>query len=270
MKTASIILAAIVVLAVSTVSFASDPAATYLNEAAKRISAVLTDVDKNLSETAGHLGRGLDAHSELRAGIRNLCAGKVYAIDCAFINAKGVMELVEPEKFRKHEGSNISAHSVTAYLLRAKKPNFSQLFIAAEDVQAAVFAYPVFNAKNEFVGSVSMLFSPELLVAKAFEGLTLGKGMMALVLQGDGTHIFASDPAQARRNVLKSAEYQAFPELKGLVWSIVSQEEGRGNYRYVRPGTQQVVRKQATWKTVSLYDGFWRVVVTEEEKPRKP
>jgi len=50
----------------------------------------------------------------------------------------------------------------------------------------------------------------------------------------------------------------------------VSKEEGSGTYQYIRPGTQKVVRKRAIWKTVSLYDGFWRVVVTtEEEKQSK-
>jgi len=247
--------------------FGSDTATATLDEAVKRISAVLKEVDKSLSGAAGRIGKGLDAQSDLRGAIKGLCAGKPYAIDCSFVNAKGVIEIMEPEKYRKHEGANLSAQAVTAGIMKNKKPVFSELFIGIEETQAALFGYPVFNARNEFVGSVGIYFTPEFLAKDALKGLTLGKGIMILVIQGDGTHVFSSDPAQSRRNVLKSAEYQGFPELKGLVGYIVSQEEGSGPYRYVKPGTQQVIKKKAHWKTVSLYDGFWRIVVTEPEKP---
>jgi hypothetical protein len=146
---------------------------------------------------------------------------------------------------------------------------FSELFVGIEEVQASLLAYPVFNVNKEFIGSVGIFFSPELLVKKAIEGLTIGKGVVIIVLEADGMNVFSTDPAQVRRSPLKHAEYQGFPELQGLVGMIVSQEEGAGTYQYVRPGTHQVVRKKAVWKTVSLYDGFWRVVVAEEEKQRK-
>ncbi len=267
MKAFIVILSVMMFFGVSATSFGADPATATLDEAVKRISAVLKEVDKGLSGAAGRIGKGLDAHSDMRGTVQSLCAGKPYAIDCSFLNAKGVIEIMEPERYRKHEGSNLSAQSVTAGIMKNKKPVFSELFIGIEETQAALFGYPVFNARNEFVGSVGIYFAPELLVKDALKGLTLGKGIMILVIQGDGTHVFSSDPAQARRNVLKSAEYQGFPELKGLVGYIVSQEEGSGSYRYVKPGTQQVIKKKAHWKTVSLYDGFWRIVVTEPEKP---
>lgn len=249
-----------------TAVFAADPATATLDEAVKRIHAVLKEADKGLSEAAGRIGRGLDAHSDLRGTIRSLCAGRSYAIDCSFLNAKGIIEIMEPEKYRKYEGSDLSAQSVAARFLKEKRPVFTELFIGIEETQAALLRYPVFNAKKEFVGSVGIYFTPELLIKEALKGFALGKGLMVLAIQGDGTHVFSSDPAQARRNVLKSAEYQGFPELKGLVGYIVSQEEGSGSYRYVKPGTQQVIKKKAHWKTVSLYDGFWRIVVTEPAK----
>ncbi|HOE18834.1 MAG TPA: hypothetical protein PLX02_14355 [Syntrophorhabdaceae bacterium] len=263
----TIVVSVMIFFSASSTMFGSDTATATLDEAVKRISAVLKEVDKSLSGAAGRIGKGLDAQSDLRGAIKGLCAGKPYAIDCSFVNAKGVIEIMEPEKYRKHEGANLSAQAVTAGIMKNKKPVFSELFIGIEETQAALFGYPVFNARNEFVGSVGIYFTPEFLAKDALKGLTLGKGIMILVIQGDGTHVFSSDPAQSRRNVLKSAEYQGFPELKGLVGYIVSQEEGSGPYRYVKPGTQQVIKKKAHWKTVSLYDGFWRIVVTEPEKP---
>lgn len=266
MKAAILVLSVMLFLGASTTLFGADPATATLDEAVKRISAVLKEADKSLSGAADRMGKGLDAHSDMRGTIQGLCAGKPYAVDCSFLNAKGVIEIMEPEKYRKHEGSNLSAQFVAARFMKDKRPVFSELFIGIEETQAALLRYPVFNVKNEFVGSVGIYFTPELLIKEALKGLAIGKGLMILALQGDGTHVYSSDPAQARRNVLKSAEYQGFPELKGLVGYIVSQEEGSGSYRYVKPGTQQVIKKKAHWKTVSLYAGFWRIVVTEPEK----
>lgn len=267
MKRIPLVFAVIMFLFCSQVLFAAESADITLNEAIRRISTVFSDVDKNLRETANRIGKGLGAQTDMRADIKNLCASRPYAIDCSFLNAKGVIELMEPEKYRKYEGMNLASQAATAGMLKNQKPLFSELFVGIEELQAALFMYPVFTTKKEFAGSVGIFFSPELLVKHALDGLRLRKGMVIMVLQGDGTNVYSSDPAQLRRSVLKSAEYQAFPELKGLVGSIVAQAEGTGTYRYVRPGTQKVVRKNAAWKTVSLYDGFWRVVVTEPERP---
>jgi hypothetical protein len=269
MKTMTFILVFIFFFAVTSVSQGADHALDTLNETVKRITILLGDVDRNLQETASRIGNGLDIQTDIRADVRNLCIGKTYAIDCSFVNAKGVIQIVEPEKYRKYEGSNLAAQAVTARILKLHKPLFSDLFVGIEEVQAFLLAYPVFNVKKEFVGSVSIFFSPELLVKKAIEGLTLGKGIVVIVLEANGMNVFSTDPAQVRRSPLKHAEYQGFPELQGLVGMIVSQEEGAGTYQYGRPGTHQVVRKKAVWKTVSLYDGFWRVVIAEEEKKRK-
>lgn len=269
MKTASLIFSVILMLVMvtSTVSLAAEPASATLDEAVQRLSEALRNADRALVETARVVGKGLEGGTSMRANVRNLCQGSEYAIDCSFLNAKGIVEIMEPEKYRKFEGSNLAAQAVTAQMLRQRKPIFSELFVGIEEMQAALFAYPVLNTRNEYVGSVNLLFHPDSLARQALKGMKTGKGTIILILQSDGTHVFSSDPAQMRRNVLKSAEYQAFPELKGMVGQIVSKEAGAGSYRYVKPGTQQVVKKRAAWKTVSLYDGFWRVVVTEPEKP---
>lgn len=269
MKTIKIMLMFLFFFAFSSISFGADQVLDTLNETIRRISAVLNDADKGLQEASTRIGKGMDASSDIRADVRNLCANRLYAIDCSFLNARGVVQVVEPEKYRKYEGSNLAAQAVTARILKLRKPVFSELFVGIEEVQASLLAFPVFNVNKEFVGSVNIFFSPELLIKKAIEGVALGKGTVIIVLDGDGTNVFSTDPAQVRRSPLKHAEYQGFPELQGLVGMIVSQEEGAGAYQYVRPGTHQVVRKRAVWKTVSHFDGFWRVVIAEEEKQRK-
>ncbi len=47
---------------------------------------------------------------------------------------------------------------------------------------------------------------------------------------------------------------------------IVNEKEGTATYRYVKPGTEKVVKKSAAWKTLPFYDSYWRIVITTEKR----
>jgi hypothetical protein len=247
---------------------AADRAAALLDEATNRTASALKKIDSDISRTAKALGEGLSPGADMRRALRDLCAGKDYSIDCAFINAKGTMEIIEPEKYRKHEGSNLKDQPVVSRIHTTRKPVFSELLPAVEGLQGIVFQYPVFNHKKEFAGSVSMLISPERMVQECLKDVKLGAGAGIVILQPDGTNIYTSDASQTRLNVLKSTEYKAFHELREMGERIVKEKEGTATYRYVKPGTEKVVKKSAVWKTLPFYDSYWRIVVTTEERQK--
>ncbi len=244
--------------------FAADPAPVLLDDTAGKIASALKGIDVDISKTARLIGEGVSPTAGMREALRNLCAGKNYAVDCVFINAKGVMEIIEPEKYRKYEGSNLNDQTMVQRIHKTRKPVFSELFTGAEGLQGIVFEYPVFNPKKEFAGSVSLFVAPELLVREALKGLKLPTGTGIVVLQPDGTNLYSSDPGQTRLNVLKSASYKGFHELRELGGHIVNNKEGTGTYRYIQPSTEKVVKKSASWKTVPFYDSYWRIVITTE------
>ncbi len=264
MKKKILILSVMFLCVASTVCFAVGPAETFLDETVRRISSVFKNIDGDISKAARNFGDGTAAGTSMRETVGNLCAGKPYAIDCSFVNAKGIMEIIEPEKYRKYEGSNIKDHPSMIRLRKTKKPVFSEIFTAVEGFQGVVFEYPVFDRKKEFTGSVHLLVSPEVLVQEALKGITSGSGLGLVVLQPDGTNIYCTDPGQTRLNVLKSTEYKGFHELRELGKRIVSEKEGSGTYRYVQPGTGRVLKKMAIWKTVPFYDSYWRILVNTE------
>lgn len=245
---------------------AADPAAALLEGVTNRTASVLKKIDSDISKTAKTVGQGISPGTDMRAALHSLCAGKDYSIDCVFINAKGIMEIIEPERYRKYEGSSIRDHAVVRRIHRTRKPVFSELFSTVEGFQGIVFQYPVFNQKKEFAGSVSMLISPERMVRELLKDLKPGAGTGIVILQPDGTNIYTSDPAQTRLNVLKSNEYKGFHELREMGERIVKEKEGTATYRYVKPGTEKVVKKSATWTTLSFYDSYWRIVVTAEKR----
>lgn len=244
----------------------ADPAAVLLDEITSKTASTLKAIDLDISKAAKIIGEGISPATDMRRALRDLCTGKSYSIDCSFINAKGVMEIVEPEKYRKFEGTNLKDQALINRIHTTRRPVFSQLFTAAEGFQGIVIEYPVFNPKKEFAGSVSLFVVPELLMQEVLKNVKLGPGAGITVVQPDGTNVYASDPEQARLNVLKSPEYKGFGELRQMVGRIIKEKEGTGTYRYTKPGTEKVVKKSAVWKTVPFYDSFWRVVVTTEGK----
>jgi hypothetical protein len=245
---------------------AADPANTLLDDVTNRTAATLKKIDADLSRAAKAIGEGLSPGADMRQALRDLCAGKDYSIDCTFINAKGVMEIIEPQKYRKHEGSNLKDQAVASRVRKTRKPVFSELFNSVEGLQGIVFEYPIFNRKNEFAGSVSLFISPERMVQESLKNVKLSAGTGITIVQPDGTNVYVSDPAQNRLNVLKSTEYRGFSELREMGERIVKEKEGTGTYRYVKPGTERVVKKSAVWKTLPFYDSYWRIVITMEKR----
>ena len=246
-------------------SFAADPVSTTLDETTGKIGTALKNIDSNISKAATRISKGITPGGEMRAALRELCTGKAYAIDCSFISAKGIMEIVEPEKYRKYEGTSLKNQPVAERMRKTGKPVLSELFAGTEGLQGVVFEYPVFDGKKEFSGSVSLFISPEILIRDTLKSIKLGSGMGITILQPDGTNIYCNDPSQIRLNVLKSTEYKGFHELRELGKRIVGEKEGAGAYRYVKPGTDIVLKKKALWKTVPFYDSYWRIVITSEE-----
>jgi len=84
-----------------------------------------------------------------------------HAVDCTAINARGIVLTVEPEKYRRVAGKDISGQPQVTRVLQHKTPVPGSLFGAAEGFAAMDAEYPVFCWIGQLAGSVSLLFKPE-------------------------------------------------------------------------------------------------------------
>lgn len=246
------------------ICFGASLSPALINDAVSGIERSLKAIDADLSKTARTIEKDVNEPAGKRQALRDLCAGRAYAVDCVFINARGIMETIEPQRYRKHEGKNIGGHELVRRMHKDQKPVFSQLFVSAEGLQGIVFQYPVFDKKKKFAGSVSLLVMPEVLIREAVKDVKLETGTGITVLEPSGTNVFSTEPEQIRLNVLTSPEYKGFTQLHDMVKRIIAEKEGTGAYHYMKPGTDIVVKKSAVWKNISFYDSYWRIVVTTE------
>ncbi len=246
------------------VCFCASPSSVLINDLVSRIEGSLKTIDADLAKTARMIEKDVREPTGKRQALRDLCSGKVYAVDCVFVSTRGVMEAVEPQKYRKYEGTNISDQELVRRINKDHKPVFSQTFISAEGLQGIVFQYPVFDAGKKFAGSISLFVMPEVLIREAIKGLKIEAGSGITVVEPSGTNVYSTEPEQIRLNVLTSPQYKGYGQLHEMVRRMIAEKEGTGTYHYTKPGTDIVVKKSAIWKNISFYDSYWRVVITTE------
>lgn len=221
----------------------------------KMMDADLADASRQMSKTPL---RGLDA----RRILRDLCDGRPYVVDCAAVNVKGIMVTIEPERYQRYEGTDISGQQQVAQLLSTKKPVFSHVFRAEEGFDAVDLEHPVFNKKKELIGSVSMLIRPEVLLASVIEPLLRGIPTEVWAMQKDGRILYDARKEEIGKMLFSDPMYKPFTGLLAIGERISKEPQGRGTYEFYEKGSAKPVRKEAFWSTIGLYGIEWRLVIT--------
>ena len=229
------------------------------------LQALFAGIDADLTAASEAVAlSGIDQDAS-RGAVGAVCRDRSYAIDCATIDTRGIMKLVEPEPYREYEGSDISSQAAVQKMLGTHAPVFSGMFDTVEGIRALDIQHPVFSAASGFLGSLSLLLHPEALCGSVIDPLLAGTQYKAWVMQLDGLILYETDPSQIGLNLFTAPLYQDYPELIALGQRIAAEPEGAGFYTFLIHGTPQVIRKKAVWRTVTLYDGIWRVVIYRQE-----
>jgi len=239
-----------------------------LEEAKAGIAATFASIDKGLSGAAGELSKvdlkGEDARKILNA----LCKDRPYVVDCSIIDTKGVMIVVEPAEYKKHEGSDISTQAHIAKLLKTQKPVLSEVFSSVEGIEVIDFNYPILSDKGEFLGAVSMLVKQDALCDDVLAPLVKNLPCKAWIMQKDGLIIYDPDPDQIARNVFTDDLFLPFRDLVSFSRTVASSKDGAGSYDFYSKGLENktLVKKSAVWDTVSLYGTEWRIIIMEADE----
>jgi len=239
----------------------------------KDIALRLDRMDSDLAVAAKGLSKTGLSGTEARKILRDLCLTASYAVDCAVVDTSGRMIFVEPEVYRRFEGSDISNQEQVIRLHQSKKPVFSKVIRTVEGFDAVDIEYPVFSPKGGFIGSVSLLIRPEALLSGVATPLVQGLPLDVWAMQKDGRILYDPDEEEVGRMLFEDPIYQHFPQLTSLGMTISKEKSGSGGYEFLGPGLKKPAKKEAYWSTVGLYDTEWRLVVTHtlaEDGPDGP
>lgn len=231
----------------------------------QQVATAFAELDGRLKGAANELGKTGLAGEGARRVLAETCGAFSYAIDCSTVDDNGRMTTVEPARYRRFEGKDISGQEQVKRVQKERKPVLSAVFRAVEGYDAVDMEYPVFAPDGTFSGSVSLLFKPENFLGNIIKPVVTGLPTGIWVMETGGRILYDVDPAQIGLNLLTSKLYQPYSPLVRLGSRIVAAEKGNGSYRFKKSGAGLVVNKQAYWDSVQLYGTAWRLVAIHPE-----
>jgi hypothetical protein len=245
-------------------------AADNLSKAASKIESGISNILKGIEKTISHAAKetgklGIQRETEIRKLLQSCNAGRPYVVDSTFIDNKGLMRFIDPPQYRKYEGSDISKQEAVIKMLKTNKPRMGNAFVSVEGIKSIDIEYPVFSKGKQFLGSVSMLIKHDELIRSVATTVEKELGVNCMVMQKDGLILYEADPTQAGVNMFTDPLFKDFPELIALGKRVIKEKEGKGFYSFTTPGTKNVVRKRAVWKTIHFLNNDWIVVAYKEE-----
>ncbi len=247
-----------------TVSLAVPPV---LGRVQKKVTTMLNVIDAELAQAASELSKTGLTGPAARGVVQDLCKRTAHAVDCAAVDGKGRMVIVEPKGYAKVEGSDISAQEQVVRLRQTGQPVLSEVFLTVEGLEAVDLEHPVFSRKKESLGSVSVLMKPESLLKRAILAEARKTPFEVWVMQANGRILYNQEYKEIGKILFTDALYKPYPELLSLGRRIASEKNGQGAYRFPAPGSDKPVTKVAFWTTVSLHGAQWRIVASRVLDP---
>jgi len=224
------------------------------------VNTTLEEIDRNVAEAAGALGATGLTGPAANATLARLAASSPYAADAVTITPDGRIAAAMPEEYGAAVGTYVGNQSHVQLGLAERRPLMSGVFRAAEGFDAVVVQHPVTGSDGTFLGLVSAVVEPDLLLADRSDRAISGTTLVAWTMAPDGRVIYDRDPARIGRNVITDPAYAGYPEFVAMAKRIGAEPAGSGSYTLTPPGGA-AVKQDAAWATAGLDGTAWRIVV---------
>jgi len=228
------------------------------------IQSKLANLNNAVSDAAEKIARSGLRGEETRGILDRLCKKYPYLVDCSAADPEGKMITVTPDEYRRYEGTETANTAASIKFIQEfrenKKPMLSGVFRAVEGIDAVVLVWPVLSEKGEFLGSVSALFKPEVLLGGVIAYQAEVRAMEVNVMQTEGLIIYSSGGTETGKNMFTDPSYKDYPELISLGETIATQQKGTGVYSFASHSTGQTTKKTAFWTSVGLHGTNWRII----------
>lgn len=234
-----------------------------LVDAAQRVQGVLNAIDASLGEAASRLAETGIESDGAREVLRGLLAAHPFAVDACTVNPWGRIVAAEPEAYRHIEGANIRRQEQIRRMYQTHRPVMSLVIDTVEGFKAIDVEYPIFNADEMLIGSVSVLIRHEAFLAEIIHPAVEGYPAEIWVMQTDGVVLYGSDPELAGVNVLTDDRFQTRGPLLGVVQRVAREASGSAAYELENPSLGDRTTRNLHWATVSLYGTPWRLSLVQ-------
>jgi len=236
-----------------------------LDQVQAQVKGELQTLDQMLLDACIDLSSTGLTGTQAREVLSNVVANNSLIVNAATADANDILLAVEPSSYKNIEGQDISVQEQNLYMHQTMRPAMSNMIPLVEGFPGVVMVAPVFDANNQFIGSLSFVIQPRVLIEK-YVTPAIADGLYSMwSMQLNGTLIYDPDPEQQDKNLLTDPIYVDYPEVQAFTHQVAEQHTGYGTYSYydknLSDASSKLVNKEAYWTTIGLYNTQWRLVI---------
>jgi hypothetical protein len=225
------------------------------------LQSSLNQIDDSLAQLIKESNVNVEKENGIRSLLISVINENPAVVNAAFVDLKGFLRYIEPRDYKNFENVDISTQDHVIALRKKPMPFFSSGFTAVEGFLAVDVAHPLYDKKKKFVGSISVLIRPELLIEPLLKTSTIPADYELWIMQPDGMIIYDQDKEEIGKMLFGDPMYAEYESLVRLGKKIVSAPIGEGQYIFLAPEAKEKVIKNAVWETIRLHNREWRVVL---------
>ena len=237
-----------------------------LHEMTGSIQSELCMFNFSIDEVSYHLGESGLSGPKADSMLADLASYHPAILSAITIDTNGTVLSAAPDNAKILIGQNIADQEAISQVLSTRQPVMSKYFTLRQGGEGVPMVYPVFSPSGEFLGALSMTFSPSILVARYAEELEGWAPFMYAVAQPDGVLLYHSNPALAGKQALDEPFFEQFPEILDFVRRSDTERTGYATFSFYKEGSTEIVPKETFWDTGYLYDSEWRVFVNADRE----
>ncbi len=222
--------------------------------------------DSSVEDVASLLGTTGISGPEADSLIMDLAASHPSVLSAITVDTNGTVLSAAPENSKMLVGQNIADQEVIAHVLSTRQPAMGQYFTLRQGGEGVAIVYPVFSPGGEFLGAISMAFSPSVLVTPYAEESKTWAPFTYAVAQPEGVLLYHSNSELVGKQAFDEPLFEKFPEILDFVRRSDTERTGYATFSFYKEGSTEIVPKETFWDTVYLYDNEWRVFVNADRE----
>lgn len=224
----------------------------------------LNAFDASLLRNASVLGSAGLSGREADRVLAGLAAGHPALLSAITVDPNGTVLAAAPESARAVLGQTIANQDAIVRVLSTRESVMGEYFTLRQGGAGVAIVRPVHSPGGEFVGAVSLAFSPQALVASRANASKAQAPVSFIVAQPDGVLLYHANDTLSGTSTFDEPVFQRFPEVLDLARRYSAERAGYATFSFYREGSTEVVRKETFWETVCLHDTEWRVLAVAE------
>ncbi len=226
----------------------------------------LDAIDATNSDAAGALATTGISGQRADSMMRDLAVYHPAIMSAITLDPGGTVVAAAPDRAEALLGQNIADQEAIRTVISTQEPAMGGYFSLVQGGAGVALVHPVFSPGGEFLGMVSLAFSPCTLVAPVAEESMAYAPFIYNVVQTDGRILYHADPALVGRQTFNETTFAGFPEILDLARRYSTNRSGYATFSFYHTGTGKIVQKETFWDTVGLHGTEWRVLVVGETR----